>query len=69
MEADVAMGGDEYIYGFDGDSGHGCILIPKLNEYVYIKSVQLFTCQSHLNKMVFFFKTALQGGECQKEQT
>lgn len=53
------MKGDGYVYGLDGGipSIHRYTLstIPQAHQTVYIKYVQFFPCQSHLNKAVWFF--------------
>lgn len=52
------MRGDGYVYGIDCGENFTMYGYLQICHIVYIKHVQLFVCQSHLNKGIFkvYFK-------------
>ena len=40
-----------YIYGLDGDDSFTGVYLSQTHRVVYVKYIQLFICQSYLNKV------------------
>lgn len=47
--------GDGYVCGPDDGNGFVGVYLPQTCQVIHVKYVHLFKCQSHLNKVFFFF--------------